>query len=79
MGEEIKEGQISELEQARCRMTLAEDRLAGAYERLRTSTNPLGKLLAARTVRVAGRAVYDSGEHLDMLEELSRYTQEQED
>ncbi len=71
-------GEISELEAARIDMNNAEDRLEEALERQRAAGSPIGKYLAARTVKRAGRNVYDSGEHLGMLEELAAYSSEKE-
>ena len=70
---------LTELELARAKMTAAEDRLENVQTRARTASNPIGRILARRQVRIAGREVHDSGENLGMLEELRYRLEHPED
>lgn len=60
-----------DLEVARGRMSAAEDRLDAARSKQHDAATVVGRLIAGHKLRVAGREVHDSGEHLGMIEDLA--------
>jgi hypothetical protein len=50
----------------------AEDRLAAAHLRTQNARTRIGRFFAEREVLRAGREVHDSGEHVNLIEDLQK-------